>query len=191
MTAEGSTDRAWEDDIVFGLKSLTAEEMPSLEIILLDAVAAWMFSDANPDDDYSEVHAGHLISTLFSAVEAARKFYPSQLPPPSPEITAARTGVVTGAHELAAAASAGVSLAVSRLMPAMLAELQNNAGERAKQSHGVFVYLLYAIAVGTREEHDPAVLDGLTSTFTGWDTVLRGGFVLPWRRKPGEGAGSG
>lgn len=191
MTAEGSTDRDWEDDIVHGLKSLTADEMPSLEIILFDAVAAWMFSAANPGEDYGEEHAGHLISTLFSAVEAARKFQPNQLPPASPEITTARAGIVTGAHELAAAGPAGVSLAVSRLMPAMLAELQGNAGEQAKQVHGVFVYLLYAIAIGTREEQAPAVLDGLTSTFTGWDAVLRSGFVLPWRRKPGEGAGAG
>jgi len=177
-----SDAEAWEDDIVRGLRSLTTDESANLEIVVIDAVADWLFSAGNPGDGYDEGHAGHLISTLFTALDTARSFRPEQEPPVTDEIAHARTRVVDGAHELATAD--GVSLIVSRLMPALMAELQTNAGDRAKQAHGVFVYLLYALAIGTREEQDPTVMDGLTAAFAGWDTVLRGGYVPPWRPRP-------
>lgn len=179
---------AWEDDIVHSLKALTSAEVPSLEIILLDGIGAWLISPDNPGDGYGEEHAGHLISTLFSALESARSVFPDRLPEADDAITATRARVAEGAHELAANGWTGVSLTVSRLMPAVLAELQNNVGDRAKQAHGVFVYLLYALAVGTRTEQDPQVLGGLTATFTGWDAVLRTGYVVPWRRPPASPA---
>ncbi len=191
MTDEGDTARAWEDDIVHSLTSLTADEVASMEIMLLDAVADWLFSAENPGDGYGEEHAGHLVSTLFSAVDSARGFQPAQKPAATDEITNARTRVIDGAHELAKTGPDGVSLLISRLMPAVLAELQNNTGERMKQAHGLFVYLLYGMALGTRVEQDPAVLDGLADIFTGWDGVLRGGYVVPWRRPPGESRISG
>jgi hypothetical protein len=183
MTA-GSTGQAWEDDIVHALKALTSEDVAGLEVALLDAVAEWMLSGGNPGEGYDEGHAGHLVSTLFSALEAARSFQPAQQPAVTDGITHARTRVVDGAHELANEGWTGVSLLVSRLMPAMLAELENNAGERAKQVHGVFVYLLYGIAVGKRTEQDPTALEGLSALFTGWDEVLRGGYTVPWRQPP-------
>ncbi|MDT7704941.1 MAG: hypothetical protein QOG20_548 [Pseudonocardiales bacterium] len=176
---------AWEDDIVHGFKALTSEDVPGLEIMLIDAVADWLFSDANPGDGYGDEHAGHMVSTLFSAVESARTFQPAEQPEVTDVIAAARTRLVEGAHELANNGWPGVSLTVSRLMPAMLAELQDNAGERGKQLHGVFVYLLYAVAAGTRDKHEPAVLEGLAATLVAWDTVLRGGYTVPWRKPPG------
>jgi hypothetical protein len=182
MTGAGGTDRAWEDDIVHGLKSLTGEDVPSLEIIVLDAVADWLFSTANPGDGYGEEHAGHLISTLFSALDSARTYLPDRQPEAGTEVADARARVVDGAHELAANGWTGVSLVVSRLMPAIMAELQDNVGARGQQLRGVFVYLLYGLAVGTGTEQDPAVLDGLAACFTGWDAVLRDGYVVPWRR---------
>lgn len=183
MTAAGSTDRAWEDDIVHSLKSMASEDVPSLEIILLDAVVEWLFSPANPGGEHGEEHAGHLISTLFSAIDAARSFQPRQQPEVTPQIANARSRIAEGAHELGNAGADGVSLTVSRLMPAIMAELQNNVGERAKQAHGVFVYLLYALSVGTRAEQDPSVMDGLVAAFAGWDSVLRAGYVVPWRQQ--------
>ena len=173
---------AWEDDIVRALRSLTTDESASLEIVVIDAVAEWLLSKGNPGEGYDESHAGHLVSTLFTALDTARTFQPQQQPDTTTEMAAARSRVVEGAHELAN--SEGVSLIVSRLMPALMAELQNNAGDAAKQAHGVFVYLLYVLAIGTREEQDPSVMEGLTAAFAGWDGVLRGGYVVPWRPRP-------
>lgn len=187
MTA-GNTDQTWADDIVHGLKSLTTDEIPSLEIILIDAVVDWLFSGLNPGQGYTEEHAGRLVSTLFSAMDAARTLRLTQQPPVTDEMAQARARVAEGAHELAAEGTDGVSRLVSRAMPAVLTELDRNAGERAKQALGVFVYLLYALSAGTRTEHDPAVLDGLTAAFGGWDGVLREGFTLPWRRPPADPA---
>lgn len=184
MTEAGSTDHAWEDDIVRGFRSLTGDDVPSLEIMLLDAVADWVFSVANPDQDYGDEHAGHLISTLFSAIDSSRSYLPQQQPDATEAIATARGRVVAGAHELGAQGPAGVSLIVSRLMPAIMAELQDNAGARPKQVHGVFVYLLYALAVGTREEQEPAVMEGLVAVFSAWSALMRDGFVVPWRRQP-------
>lgn len=179
MTA--SSDEAWEYEIIRGLTALTAGEMPALEIVLLDTVVDWLFSPKNPGTGYDEEHAGQLVSTLFGAVDASRRFAPAQAPTVTDEITAARTRVVDGAHELAKQGSTGVNLLVSRLMPAVLGELETHAGERAKQARGVFVYLLYVTSVGTREDHDQAVMDGLIAVSAGWDGVLRDGYVLPWR----------
>ncbi len=179
-----TTGSAWEDDVVHALKALTSEDVPSLEVALIDAVAAWLLSGDNPGEGYDEGHAGHLVSTLFSALEGARSFQPAQQPAVTGGITHARTRVVDGAHELANDGWTGVSVLVSRLIPAVLAELTNNTGERAKQVHGVFVYLLYGLAVGKGTDQDPAALEGLSALFAGWDAVLRGGYTVPWRQPP-------
>ncbi len=178
------SDDDWEDDIVRALRSLTTDESASLEIVLIDAVAEWLLSGANPGEAYDEGHAGHLVSTLFTALDTARTFQPQQQPPVTDEIKHARTKVVEGAHELAKAGGDGIQLIVSRLIPALIAELQNNAGERGKQAHGVFGYLLYALAIGTGEQQDASVMDGLTAAFVAWDAVLREGYIVPWRPRP-------
>lgn len=177
-----SSNQAWEDDVVRGLHSTTADQVPALEIILIDAVVDWLYSPANPGHDHTEEHAGHLISTLFAAIDSSRSYLPAQEPEATPEITAARARIVEGAHELSADGGAGVSLLVSRLMPAVLAQLHDHAGEPAKQAHGVVVYLLYTVGLGTRTEHDETVVRGVVAAFAGWDAVLRGGFTPPWRR---------
>lgn len=178
---QGSTDEVWELDIVRGLTALTGDELPGLEIVLLDAVVDWLFSPANPGVGYDGEHAGRLVSTLFGAIDASRRFQPTQQPEASERIVTARARVVDGAHELAKAGPPGVTLLVSRLMPAVLAELEGHAGDRVKQADGVFCYLLYAVAVGTGSEQHPVVLDGLRAAVVGWDGVLRGGYTLPWR----------
>lgn len=179
-----STEHAWEDDIVHSLKALTGAEAASLEILLLDALIVWLVSADNPGDGYGDEHAGHLISTLFSALDSARTVHPDQEPDATEDMVAARARIVDGAHELASNGWTGVSLIVSRLMPAMLSELQDNVGDRGKQARGVFVYLLYGVAVGTRDEQDPAVMAGLTAAFAAWNGLLGGGYVVPWRRPP-------
>ncbi len=176
------TGSVWEDDIVRGLHSTTADQIPALEIILIDAVVDWLYSPANPGRDHTEEHAGHLISTLFAAIDSSRSYLPAQEPEATPEITAARARIVEGARELSADGGAGVSLLVSRLMPAVLGQLHEHEGEPARQAHQVVVYLLYTLGLGTRTEHDPALLPGVAAAFAGWDAVLRGGFTPPWRR---------
>ncbi|MDN5933359.1 MAG: hypothetical protein L0I24_20230 [Pseudonocardia sp.] len=183
MTAS-SSDPAWEDDIVRGLHSVTSDQVPALEIILLDALVDWLYSPANPGENYDESHAGHLVSTLFTAIDSSRAYLPAQEPTATESITAVRTRVVDGAHELSAQGPDGVTTIVSRLIPALLAELQNNIGERAKQAHRVWVYSIYTLALGTRTEHDHTLMEGVAATFAGWDDVLRSGFVVPWRRAP-------
>ncbi|GAA3226924.1 hypothetical protein GCM10017691_16830 [Pseudonocardia petroleophila] len=179
-------DLGWMDDVIRGLHSLTSDQVPALEITLLDAVVDWLFSPqnpqiANPEAEYDESHAGTLVSTMFTAVDTSRTFLPKREPAVTDTITAARTRIVDGAHELSAQGPDGISILVSRAMPSVLAELGDNSGEKGKQAHGVYVYLLYALALGTRTEHDPVVLDGVVESFIGWDGVLRDGYVLPWR----------
>ena len=186
----GEGNAAWEDDVIRAFLSLTSDEAPALELVVIDAVVDWLSSDANPGADYSDQHAGHLVSTLFTALDTARTFRPGAQPVVTDEIAAARARVVEGAHEIAVARSDGIDLVVSRLIPSILAELSKNAGERGRQAHGVFVYLLYAVAVGTRAEHVSSVMDGLSAAFVGWDAVLRGGYVVPWRTPPAAAAGT-
>ncbi|MBW0115281.1 hypothetical protein, partial [Pseudonocardia abyssalis] len=152
-------DLGWMDDVIRGLHSLTADQVPALEITLLDAVVDWLFSPQNPqtadpEAEYDESHAGTLVSTMFTAVDTSRTFLPKQEPAVTDAITAARTRIVDGARELSAQGPEGISILVSRAMPSVLTELGSNAGEKAKQAHGVYVYLLYTLALGTRTEHD-------------------------------------
>jgi hypothetical protein len=175
VSAEGD----WEADVISALANLTEAEMPAVELLLLDQLALWMLSDANPaSGTYDEVAGGVVLSALLNAVANAADLRPEREPAVGPEVVEARRRFVEGAHEYAAH-ERGIALVVTRLMPAAIAELNSNAGNAAQQIYWTYLYSLFVIASDVSGEQDPAVARGIGMSFSGWNDLIADGFKLP------------
>jgi hypothetical protein len=164
---------------IASLRTLELKDIPGFELLLLDALARWCVSDSNPGHDYGEQHAAGVSSALLSAAESARSFEGIVGPGTTEEIVAARTQVVAGAYELADAAN-GLTLLITRLMPAALGELTSHAGDPGAQVYWLYCYFLLALASGRNGDADETVLRGLMASFAAWDSLMADGFVPPW-----------
>lgn len=174
----------WSANIILAFRNLTIEDVPSLEILFLDQIAVWVLSDENPGHDYSEEHGGVVISKLFNAVEEASGFRPAKIPAESQQVATARKGVVDGAHEIADADN-GITLIISRLMPATINELERNSGSPGAQLYWVYFYSLLAISSGPTGGISELVARGIAETFEAWESLMADGFRLPRRTAPG------
>jgi hypothetical protein len=157
--------------------------MPSLEVLFIDQIVTWVLSSENPGQDYGEQHGGVVISKLFTAIEHAGEFRPAQLPVETEQIATARSAVVAGAHAIAEA-ERGINLAITRIMPAVITELENNARNPGAQVYWLYFYSLLAISSGTTGRLSEPVARGVGETFNAWESLMAGGFRLPWRIDP-------
>ena len=171
---------SWEAAIIQALAELAEDDVPSVEILLLDELAAWVLSDANPQQGHDEESGGAVISSLMNAIANAPQFRPEQVPSPTEETLAARKRLVDGAHALAAH-ERGIALVVTRLMPAAITELTRNVGKPGEQIYWSYFYALWVIAGGVEGEQDEAVARGLMASFDAWDALIAEGFRLPWQ----------
>ena len=171
--------------MIAALQHLRLNDMPGLEMLLLDDLVAWTCSPDNPGHDYDEQHGAQVIVMLLSAVERAGSFRPTQTPPESTEITTAREKIVTGAHELSGAGN-GLTLLNTRLMPAAIGELRRNASQPAAQAYWLYFYSLLVLASGTNAAADAAAMRGITETFDAWGKLIADGFVPSWGRGQGS-----
>lgn len=94
----------WESAARAALRDLSTKDMPGLEILLLDELAAWVFSVRNPGHGYDETHGAVVATILLVAMERARSFRPVQVPAETDAITATREKLVAGAHGFAGSA---------------------------------------------------------------------------------------
>jgi hypothetical protein len=154
--------------------------MPSFEVLFIDEMGAWVLSSENPNRDYGERHGAQVISMLFNAIQRAGEFRPAQLPAESEHMAIARRAVVAGAHAIAEAED-GITLALTRLMPAVIGELEKNARNPGAQIYWLFFYSLLAISSGATEQLNEPVARGIGEMFDAWDSFMAGGFRLPWR----------
>ena len=97
-------------------------------------------------------------------------------PEATEEITAARVRVVAGAHELASAPN-GLSLLLTRLMPAAEGELARHAGDPGAQIYWLYCYSLLALAGGRSGDTEEAVFRGIMASFDAWDALMARRFV--------------
>jgi hypothetical protein len=172
-------DGDWEAEVIAALAGLTEADMPAVEFLLLDQLALWMLSDANPGSGtYDEVAGGVVLSALLNAVANARDLPPEREPVVGPEVAAARARFVAGAHEYAAH-DRGIALVVTRLMPAAVAELNTHVGNAAQQIYWTYLYSLFVIASGVVGEQDPSVARGIGMSFSGWNDLIADGLKLP------------
>lgn len=177
-----SSEPHWERDALVPLRAITPNDMPGLEMLLLDELASWAASDNNRGRGYDEQHAAVVISALLSAAERPRYFRSSVSPDVPEEITSAREQVVAGIHELASSDN-GLQLLVTRLMPAVLGELRRNAGNQRAQVYWLYYYALLALAAGISGDYTEAVMHGIMASFRAWDALATNGFVPPWHNQ--------
>lgn len=104
-----------EAEVFAALRRLAIEDIASMEILLLDGLAAWIFSSDNPNAAYSEHHGGIVISVAFNAILNAPSWRPQREPLQSQEISLTRGQVLSGSHDLATSAH-GVTRLIARLM---------------------------------------------------------------------------
>jgi hypothetical protein len=181
MTRAAEADPRWEAKAIGALRHLSLNDMPGLEILLLDNLVAWARSADNPGHGYDEVHGELVVNALLSAVERAGSFRSSQAPPESADIVTARERTITGAHQLADADNA-LTLLTTRLMPAAIGELRRNAGQPAAQAYWLYYHSLLTLASGTGDKADDTAMRGITETFDAWNGLMAEGFVPSWRR---------
>lgn len=174
----------WESVARSSLRRLTVADMPAFEILFLDDLAGWAYSAGNSGHDYNESHSALVVSTLLEALERARAFRPSQAPAESPGIAATRAKVVAGAQAFAAAPE-GLTQLIGLLAPAVVRELDHSAGKPGAQTYWLYHYCLLVLAAGPAGEADEDTLRGISAAFHGWDSLLAGGFELPWHTRAG------
>jgi hypothetical protein len=179
LTESGQAPSDWAIGVTVALRDLTVEDMPSLEVLLIDGIGTWVLSPDNPGQDYGEQHGAVVISNLFTAIERAGEFRPVQFPAESEQIAIARRAVVAGAHAIAKAKD-GITLAITRIMPAAIKELEKNARNPGAQIYWVYFYSLLTISSGTAGRLSDPAARGIGETFDAWDSLMAGGFRLPW-----------
>ncbi|HEX9034411.1 MAG TPA: hypothetical protein VF834_21410 [Streptosporangiaceae bacterium] len=170
----------WESAVRAALRSLSAEDMPSFEVLFFDELAGWVFSISNPGHDYNEKHSGAVVTALFRAMQHASTFRPIRCPAESDEIRASREKVVAGTHQFAED-SERLSRLIALLATLVIRELENNAGKPAAQTYWLYHYSLLVLGSGMTGHPDEATLQGITAAFGAWQELAAKGFVLPWR----------
>jgi hypothetical protein len=165
----------WTAEAARLLGALRRDGVPALEYALIDGLATWLFSDANPGADYGDDAAAQVISVLFGAMSDAHDAEPVTIPPDDDGVGTSRDALVTGAHQLSE--GHGVTTLIMRVMPAVVGELNTHAGDPGKQLHSAYFYLLLAVATGTGELGEPEVAEGLLASFTAWDGLFASGAV--------------
>ena len=165
----------WTIEAARLLGALHRDRVPALEYALIDGLAAWLFSDANPVAEYDDDAAAQVISVLFGPMSDAHEVEPDTCPSDDHGVGTSRDALVTGAHQLSQ--GRGITTLIMRVMPAVVGELTAHAGDPAKQLQSAYFYLLLAVATGTNELGVPEVAEGLVASFTAWDGLFASGAV--------------
>ncbi|MFI7708090.1 hypothetical protein [Nonomuraea sp. NPDC049480] len=181
------TGKSWQQASLDGLAALTVDAMPAVEALLLDDIAEYLMGAGPRQPPYTVEHGSRVVSALFGAIVNSARFAPSEVPAPTPEITAARAQIVRGAHDFATRGIGGISRLAKRVIPAALGELETHQNSPEKQTCLVFSYALLAVASGPRNLLDDESAIGVMQIFQAWDAVLGQGVVLPWRREAASG----
>lgn len=155
------------------LGRLTRDDVPGMEFLVLQQVMGWIFSEDNPGAGYDRRHASLLGGALFAGLDDAATITLDDQPTETATIGRARDRLVEGAHELASHGEAGLDMVIEvRIIPAMLGELEPAADDRTLQGACAWAHLLYAIAMGERQDQDEQILAGFLESFDAWSALL-------------------
>ncbi len=179
----------WQTQSVEGLKRLTVRDVPALELIFLDALAAHLIGPDAPEPPYTMEHGTAIASMLLRSVADA----PGRDigPPPEggvPAAEPARAAVVAGARRLGERGGIGVHQLVTRFLAASVGELERHRGEPEEQARSLFYYGLLAIASGPENQANAETAEGLAAAFQSWNDRIGAGFVPSWRVAVADGA---
>ena len=173
--------RRWQVDGIAGLKALCAEDLPSFEILYLDAVAACVLGRAELEPPHTVEQGAQVVAFLLGSMTSAAAYTPERTPTPSEAITLARGSIVDGGHALAARGVAGLTQLVNRVIPAVVGELELHGDAPVEQVRSLFRHGLLAVASGPANEVPLAAAEGIDELFEAWDGLIGSGFTPPWR----------
>ncbi len=163
-----------------GLAQLSIADIPSLEILIMDEIANWIFSPENPGKDYIGEHGGAVVTAVLNAAQGASQFHPDTVPEETVPIAAMRSRLLSGVQEIAGTPAA-LSMFVITLMPAVISELERRSGDPASQFYWIYCYALLVLAGGRGGKLDQELMPGIIASFDGWNDLMTQGYTLPWR----------
>lgn len=172
----------WQSLSVGGLKRLSVGDLPALELIYLDGLAAHLLGPDAPAPPYTIEHGTAIASLLLRAVVDASAV-DLGLEPGDGELasTPARVAVVDGAGRFASRGGHGVHQLVTRFLAAAVGELQRNTDEPEGKVRSLFYYGLLAIASGPENKASAETAESVMAAFHAWNERIGAGFVPPWR----------
>ena len=178
-----TTSNDWQMQALGGLKGLSVEAMPAMELLFLDGLAAHLLGEEAPVPPFTVEHGTAIASHLLRAVANAATV---DLGPDSdeaaPGVQEARGAVVDGAHRLGnRGGPAGVHQLVSRFLTAAVGELEQHQEDPEAQVRSLFHYGLLAIASGPENKTNVETSEGVMAAFVAWDSRIGAGFVPSWR----------
>lgn len=172
----------WQGQALAGLRTLTVEIMPAMELLYLDGLAAHLLGADAPEPPYTIEHGSTIVSLLLRALVDAPTveldLQPSDLEDAS---SVGRESVVDGAQRFAQRGGPGVHQLVSRCLAATVGELEQHKEEPEFQVRSLFYYGLLAIASGPENQTNEETSESVLAAFAAWDERIGSGFVPPWR----------
>lgn len=172
----------WQGQALGGLRRLSVQNMPSMELVYLDALAAHLLGADAPEPPYTIEHGSRIVSLLLRALTDATAV-DLDLEPDDSEgaLGDAREAVVDGAHRFAHRGGPGVHQLVSRFLAAAVGELEQHKAEPEFQVRSLFYFGLLAIASGPENQTNGETAESVLTAFEMWDERIGSGFVPPWR----------
>jgi hypothetical protein len=177
----------WQSQSVGGLTRLSVADMPAMELIYLDALAAHLLGPEAPAPPYTIEHGTAIASQLLRAVTDSPGVGLGLEPDDQDGASVpAREAVVEGAHRLASRGRHGVQQLVTRFLAAAVGELEQHKEAPEAQVRSLFYYGLLAIASGPENKASAETAEGVLAAFHAWDERIGAGFVPPWRIVAGD-----
>lgn len=179
----------WQTQSVEGLKRLSVRDVPALELIYLDALAAHLIGPDAPVAPYTIEHGTSIASMLLRSVADA----PTRDIGPRPEggtpaAEPTRAAIVSGARRLGDRGGIGVHQLVTRFLAASVGELERHQENPEEQVRSLFYYGLLAVASGPENQANAETAEGVEAAFQKWNERIGAGFVPPWRVAVSDGA---
>lgn len=171
----------WQDPSLRGLAAMTLQAMPSLEVLFLDDLAAYLMGSGPLEEPYTIEHGSHVLSLLLGAVVNSPHYQPAETPAVTDEMLVARESFVRGAHDFAGRGAKGLIQLVNRLVPAIVGELEIQKEAPEAQTSQLFHYGMLAVASGPANSLSDEAAAGFRQILSGWDGLFGQGFTLPWR----------
>jgi hypothetical protein len=187
MIDKSLTHQNWQQPSLEGLRALTVEAMPAVEVLLLDDLAAYIMGAGPLMPPYTIEHGSRVVSALLGAIVNSTAYEPGDAPTVTDEIALARGSVVQGAQQFAERGVDGLNQLAGRLIPAAVGELELHKGAPEQQTLSLFYYAMIAVASGPMNLMAPDAADGVAHVFRAWDAVFGRGFTVPWRHVATDG----
>ena len=177
-----STTVDWQTQSAAALQQIAVRDLPALELIYLDALAAHLLGPDAPEEPYTIEHGTHIASLLLRSVADAPSRDIGPIPKGgAPSVETARAAIVTGARRLGERGGIGAHQLVTRFIGAAVGELEAHKQDPEQQVRSLFFYGLLAIASGPENSASTETAEGIMSAFASWNDRIGAGFVPPWR----------